>query len=690
MVTNSLTSKQLGDEAFKKSLYDEAILHYNDALTNTASKNLSDRAAIHSNKSITLLRRSPPNPSLALKEAQAAIALRPRWPKAHIRLAQSHESLQNLPKAIQAYQAALQLLKTASADASSSSFQIATLTTKLGDLHQHASQKSTLASLRITTPTSTTKNSIYTVAPHPQDASILALSLSNGTVHLCRLSKEKSACNSAVSIKTITTLTVTTPNNDNNSTNLAVPIVVWSPSGNILAAAGLYGMSSLKLWHFNQTDDDDGISLQSISLQHDFDDTAPPPLTTEYRYNNIIFIDHDDGDTLVVASSTDGHLWVWRRPQQQPPSSSSSSSIALLKKEAAHPGSFITSLSTSQGKHHQPQEKCDVYIASSAGDAHFKLWRLSSTSTSSTDMKMECVQDVGWESGPVTSCRYIDIAISNDDASSLSSSMLLTCHVKKEMHIQEGRILGWMAVPPPPPPPPPPLPLFNHHHHDQAIKAVTYKGWVDGQLVAPCLKIDGIKGRIVAWDILRLADDDGTAMLSCSGSSSMSYMLAAVSSSGVLSMYEVSPQQSQHNNKKKLHNDVDDMFNSDWQGVEMFSMDISQEHQPSNGSYSNNNSELPPSSSSWQTTAMQHAAHSKLKVALGRHVNTIVVAVTDAEHTIRVVDVDSGAVMSTLIGHSAPVRSLQWLPYIHANDDASSSCLISAGEDGLVKLWKIQ
>jgi hypothetical protein len=683
MVANSLTSKQLGDEAFKKSLYDEAILHYNDALTNTASKNPSDRAAIHSNKSFTLLRRSPPNPYLALKEAQAAIALCPRWPKAHIRLAQSHESLQNLPKAIQAYQAALQLLKTASADASSISFQIATLTTKLGDLHQHASQKSTLASLRITTPTSTTTSSIYAVASHPQDASILALSLSNGTVHLCRLSKEKAACNSAVSIKTITTLTVLTPNDDDNSTNLAVPVVVWSSSGNILAAAGLYGMSSLKLWHFNKTDDNDGISLQSISLQHDSDDAAPPP-NTEYRYNNIIFIDHDDGDTLVVASSTDGHLWVWRRPQQ-PPSPSSWSSMALLKNEAAHPGSFITSLSTSQGKHHQHQEKCDVYIASSAGDAHFKLWRLSSTS--STDMKMECVQDVGWESGPVTSCRYIDIAISNNNASSLSSSILLTCHVKKEMHIQEGRILGWMAVPPPP--------LLNHHHHDQAIKAVKYKGWVDGQLVAPCLKIDGIKGRIVAWDILRLADDDGTAMLSCSGSSSMSYILAAVSSSGVLSVYEVCPQQSQHNNKKKKsHNDDDNIFNSDWQGVEMFSMDISQEHQPSYGSYSNNKSELPPSSS-WQTTAMQHAAHSKLKVALGRLANTLVVAVTDAEHTIRVVDVDSGAVMSTLLGHSAPVRSLQWLPYIHDDDDdddddASSSCLISAGEDGLVKLWKVQ
>lgn len=668
MLSNSLTSKQLGDEAFKQGLYDAALLHYNDALANTTSTDSSDRSTIRANKSITLLLRSPPNPSLALKEAQAAIALRPRWPKAHIRLAQSHESLNNLPKAIQAYQAALQLIKTSAAattadssSSSSSSSDIATLTTKVSDLYQQASQKSTLASLHIT-PTSTTTPFIYAVAPHPQDASIIAISLSNGKIQLCRLLKEKADCNnSAVSIKTITTLTVTTPEDgDSINKNLAVPVVVWSPSGSMVAAAGLFGMSSsMKLWHFEKTDD--GISLQSITLHHDSDNTnSSPPTTTEYRYNNIIFIDHDDGDVFVVASSTDGYIWVWRRQ----PSPSSSSVMVLLTKEAAHPGSFITSLSTNSPGKHQHQEKCVIYFASSAGDAHFKLWSLS-TDSNGTDIKMECVQDVGWESGPVTSCRYMDITNSSNDT---SSSILLTCHVKKEMHIQEGRILGWMAVPP--------LPQYN----TTTIKAVKYKGWVDGQLVAPCLKIDGIKGRVVAWDILGLADEPH------SGSCSLAYILAAVASSGMLSVYELCPQQSQQN--KKSHND--DVSNSDWQGIEMFSMDMSQEHQLSFGITDNNISKL-PSLSAWQTTAMKHAAHSKIKVALGRLADTIVVAVTDAEHTIRVVDADSGAVMSTLVGHSAAVRSLRWLHYTYGDDDAdSSSCLLSAGEDGLVKLWKVQ
>lgn len=118
-----------------------------------------------------------------------------------------------------------------------------------------------------------------------------------------------------------------------------------------------------------------------------------------------------------------------------------------------------------------------------AGDSRFRVWDAAGG---------ECRHDVGWESGAVSSCSFVEVG-------GAAGALLATCHVAQAR--REGRVLLWDVL-------------------------QRTRGWVDGQMCAPAVSLDGFVGRITALDACCPAGGGGA-------------LLAAACSDGTLRVYEL-------------------------------------------------------------------------------------------------------------------------------------------------------
>jgi len=107
IVVKSSGKKSQGDQAFKEGKPDAAIRFYKEALQEDAKGDAELSATIHSNLAAAYAKKG--EHETALKEAQAAVKIRPAWAKGHSRMGLSYLNLGKEQEAQQSYIQAVKL-----------------------------------------------------------------------------------------------------------------------------------------------------------------------------------------------------------------------------------------------------------------------------------------------------------------------------------------------------------------------------------------------------------------------------------------------------------------------------------------------------------------------------------------------------------------------------------------------------
>ena len=292
----------------------------------------------------------------------------------------------------------------------------------------------------------------------------------------------------------------------------------------------------------------------------------------------------------------------------------------------------------------------------------------------------ECLHDIDWESGGVTHCCFVSAATpaaaaaaaepeadqGADDQEATAAapnlpSWLVTCHI--QLQRREGRILLWD--------------LQRRQH-----------GWVDGRLCAPCTTIDGPRGQVTSLDCCALVGggrgtDEGPLLLlaaACADGTLRVYELSAGGSSGRPPPASLGPAESLGSppaaagRRSHLPSAPAQRVAAGAPAaaplapVPLFEVPLEQEPQQP----------TPWSVPGWSAVAMHQAVHARNLVRFSPGGDLL--AASGPDRAIRVFDVESGEEVRTLRGHSKAVRVLCWL---------GLGELLSAGEDGRVKIWKV-
>jgi tetratricopeptide (TPR) repeat protein len=116
----ALELKARGDAAFKSKYFDLAVDCYLRAAAGGGMEP-ADEAAVHANASLALLKLG--DASAAAREASEAVLMRPRWWKAHVRVAQACEALGSLQAAAAAYRRAMELDPSAAGEGAAPALQ---------------------------------------------------------------------------------------------------------------------------------------------------------------------------------------------------------------------------------------------------------------------------------------------------------------------------------------------------------------------------------------------------------------------------------------------------------------------------------------------------------------------------------------------------------------------------------------
>lgn len=388
--------KAEADAACLGRRYEEAAKLYGDAILilNQNESDVCTRAAVHSNRCMCYIHLQRAND--AWDDAQIALSLRPRWPKAHLRAAQCHELQGNLEQAIASYQRSSELDPSLEGEVS---IQIKLLRSKLARELCHAIFLPPTPSPK---PKTARPPVIYHAALCPQTISlgsistrILAGAYADGSIRLW--------CTTLGTL--LHTLTGHTQ---------AVTTLGWSGDGSLLASGSLD--TEARIWQRDLT------TTNSVSF------TALSVLQGGHsgRVSAVAFggtgtgTACDESSQLVITVSTDLTVRVWN-PRTGECLHTLGGHSALVADIALDPG---------QG----------TLLASASGDTHFKLWDIH-TGT--------CLENVGWDSGPVVLCGFLpsrkESASKTVGTSAARSAppgpLLLTAHA--QLMRQEGRVLLW-------------------------------------------------------------------------------------------------------------------------------------------------------------------------------------------------------------------------------------------------------
>ncbi|BGP34552.1 hypothetical protein JCM10296v2_006374 [Rhodotorula toruloides] len=97
-------AKEEGNAAFKKGDFEAAKVAYTKAIELAPNS-----FVLLGNRSLTALKLSPPDYSSALSDADAAIALAPKWAKGYVRKGEALEGLGRTQEAVEAFEDAVRL-----------------------------------------------------------------------------------------------------------------------------------------------------------------------------------------------------------------------------------------------------------------------------------------------------------------------------------------------------------------------------------------------------------------------------------------------------------------------------------------------------------------------------------------------------------------------------------------------------
>ncbi|KAL4853611.1 putative WD repeat-containing protein [Chlorella vulgaris] len=335
-------AKRLGDAAFQHADFDRAVAAYSAALQ-AAAEDPHMRGILLLNRCLAKLRLGG-QASSALADAQEACRMRPRWGKAHLRLAQTLETCGRPDAAAASYQRAAELDP-----------ELAQAVGKaLAGLERKDSRRRCLVAMQ------GHQGPVYDADVHPQSVTIGSLPTqlvaTAGADHTIRLWCTSTGCQ----------LQALRAHQDR------VTRLRWSPCGSLLASASLEG--GTRLWHLHPSvlaASPCGTSTQLLApgavLQGD---------EAEGRTSCLAF--NPDSSLLATGSST-GTVRLW---------ATAGGEAGSHQKLGGH-GSLVSSVCFSP---------CGTLLASASGDKACRVW---STATG------DCVADIAWDCGPVNFCRFV-------------------------------------------------------------------------------------------------------------------------------------------------------------------------------------------------------------------------------------------------------------------------------------------
>ncbi|KAK7057534.1 thioredoxin h [Favolaschia claudopus] len=97
-------AKVAGNAFYKDAKYAEAIEEYTKAISIAPNS-----GALYGNRSIAYLKSAPPNPELALADAQKATEVEPKWGKGYARLGEALQAVEKDEEAVKAFETAVEL-----------------------------------------------------------------------------------------------------------------------------------------------------------------------------------------------------------------------------------------------------------------------------------------------------------------------------------------------------------------------------------------------------------------------------------------------------------------------------------------------------------------------------------------------------------------------------------------------------
>ena len=495
--------KRLGDAAYGQARYLDALENYNlafEIIKNEDDQTVIDvctRSALHSNRCICYIKLD--RIQEAWKDAQAALFLRPRWPKANLRCAQCQELQGAFKEAITYYQRAAELDNNLSDEVLN---PINALRAKLSQQlchaimlppSSHVSKNNTSLNHSPSSPIYYASISPQSIQIGPKSTYILAAAYGDGAIRLW--------------CPTTGTLLQTL-----NIHSQAVTTLAWSSDGAMIASGSLDMTSSI--WKLVKVEDNNKqgeaeirqkFQLFSILKGHSGRVSAVKfaPLVED---NEIKEQDNDDGyvvNQLMVTASTDLTIKIWKISNdifsKIDDDGSCSSSPPFQNAECLY----------TLGGHSSLVSDIDIdpiyhkILVSASGDAQFKLWNITGKSTSKESNSDHLLENVAWESGPVVLCGFLP---------SQQMPLLLTAHA--QLARQEGRILLWDVL-------------------------EKKDGWVDGKLVAPAWSLDGFVGRPTSWDACFLGKIENKNQDEAQGEKSQSLLLAVACSDGRVTVWEI-------------------------------------------------------------------------------------------------------------------------------------------------------
>ncbi|GAB4823434.1 hypothetical protein N2152v2_010480 [Parachlorella kessleri] len=183
-------------------------------------------------------------------------------------------------------------------------------------------------------------------------------------------------------------------------------------------------------------------------------------------------------------------------------------------------------------------------------------------------------------------------------------------------------------------------------------------GWVDGKLHAPALTIDGFRGKVTSWDAC--AAQGGTVLL------------ATACSDGLARVYDISLASISDGSSSSSSSSSGGSSKGGSKGA-LLLFELDMEHSVA-GSLSTAQHDMP----AWSRASQQNAAHSRnlVRFAPGGHL----LAISGSDCRVSVYGLESSDQVASFLGHTASVRALAW---------AGAGEVVSAGEDGAVKFWRV-